>query len=68
MKLYTLGATGTPPRITGFLFRPDDGFACLKVLLQHLAVRLPQHVSCGCIMLARKTPAQVMEPLTSGPC
>lgn len=27
----------------------------------------PQRIQ-GCIMLARKTPAQAMEPLTSGPC
>lgn len=32
MKLYTLGATGTPPRMMGCLFRPD-GSACLRVLL-----------------------------------
>jgi hypothetical protein len=33
MKLYTLGATGTPRRMMGCLFRPDGGSACLRVLL-----------------------------------
>jgi len=67
MKLYTLGATGTPPKITGYLFRPD-GSACLRILLQHLEVRLPHDVSWVHNACSEDTPAQAMEPLTSGPC